>query len=165
MSQYIASLPSDGRKDVQAYFENFYKVSDNPEAHEEYSKLFTENAKVILGPNTANGRSGTSTCFDPVLSPIRCLHMRVEIVKMRHGMWEKVASRSHKPGKIYSFGADADDVMLDGTVDFVLKDGKKAGFEWGGRAHFTKEDEGLKMDFYQVYFVSLEISNGVRCYY
>ena len=101
----------------------------------------------------------------PALQPGSCLLLHAEIVKMRHGMWEKVASRSHKPGKIYSFGADADDVMLDGTVDFVLKDGKKAGFEWGGRAHFTKEDEGLKMDFYQVYFVSLEISNGVRCYY
>ena len=78
----------------------------------------------------------------------------VEIVKTRVGMWEKVAKRSHKPIQIYAFGAGSDDVMLHGTVDYVLKDDKKASSSWGAKAHFVKEDGELKMDFYQVFLVS-----------
>jgi hypothetical protein len=75
---------------------------------------------------------------------------------MRHGMWEKVASRSHKPSMIYPFGKGGDDVMLHGTVDYELKDGKRAeGIEWAARARFGTEDGNLKMVFYQVYLVSL----------
>lgn len=74
---------------------------------------------------------------------------------MRHGMWEKVAKRSHKPSKIYSFGKDNHDVMLHGTVDYELKDGKHAeGIEWAARARFASGDGSLKMEFYQVYLVS-----------
>jgi hypothetical protein len=69
-------------------------------------------------------------------------------------MWEKVAKRSHKPIQIYPFGAGSDDVMLHGTVDYVLKDDKKTSTSWGAKAHFTKEDGELKMDFYQVFLVS-----------
>ena len=77
---------------------------------------------------------------------------------MRHGMWDKVAKRSHKPSMIYSFGKDSYDVMLHGTVDYELKDGKKAeGIEWSARARFAAEDGGLKMEFYQVYLVCLRL--------
>ena len=69
-------------------------------------------------------------------------------------MWEKVAKRSHKPVQIYAFGAGSDDVMLHGTVEYVLKDSKKASSSWGAKAHFVKEDSELKMDFYQVFLVS-----------
>lgn len=75
---------------------------------------------------------------------------------MRHGMWEKVASRSHKPAKIYSFGPGSDEVMLYGTVDYELKDGKKTSdIEWAARAQFTSADGQLKMSFYQVYLVCI----------
>lgn len=70
---------------------------------------------------------------------------------MRHGMWEKVAVRSHKPSRIFAFEFGSDDVMLHGTVDYELKDGKKTSTVWGAKAHFTKEDGVLKMDEYQVY--------------
>jgi hypothetical protein len=73
---------------------------------------------------------------------------------MRQGMWEKVAKRSHKPSKIYSFGKDSYDVMIHGTVDYELKDGKRAeDIEWAARARFAGEGGSLKMEFYQVYLV------------
>lgn len=72
---------------------------------------------------------------------------------MRHGMWEKVAKRSHRPQQLYSFGASSDDIMLFGTVDYVLKDGKGTTVEWAARAHFSKAEGELKMDYYQVYLV------------
>lgn len=87
---------------------------------------------------------------------------------MRHGMWEKVSRRSHKPSMIYSFGQGNDDVMLHGTVDFDLKDGKSAqGITWAARARFGAENGSLKMTFYQVYLVSSEIpkhGSGAPCF-
>jgi len=41
-------------------------------------------------------------------------------------MWEKVASRLHNPLKIFPFGENVNEVMLYGTVAYVLKDGRKA---------------------------------------
>lgn len=69
-------------------------------------------------------------------------------------MWEKVAKRSHKPQQLYAFGSGSDDIMLYGTVDYELKDGKETNVEWAARAHFTNAEGELKMDFYQVYLVS-----------
>lgn len=79
-------------------------------------------------------------------------------------MWEKVAKRSHTPKKIYPFGPGSDEVMLFGTVDYELKDGKKASVDWSARAHFAQEDGELKMDFYQVYLVGFPgyLRRGLR---
>ncbi len=74
---------------------------------------------------------------------------------MRHGMWEKVAKRSHKPAQLYAFGSGSDDIMLYGTVDYTLKDGRGTTVDWSARAHFSQVGGELKMDFYQVYLVSL----------
>lgn len=68
-------------------------------------------------------------------------------------MWEKVARRSHKPAKVFPFGSGSNDVMLYGTVDYELKDGKGTSVDWAARAHFVEEAGSLKMDFYQVYLV------------
>lgn len=77
---------------------------------------------------------------------------------MRHGMWEKVAKRSHKPAMIYSFGEGSYDVMLHGTVDYELKDGKRAeGIEWAARAKLAAENGSLRMSFYQVYLVCITV--------
>ena len=80
--------------------------------------------------------------------------MPTEILKFRTGMWEKVAKRSHKPTQIYAFGAGSDDVMLHGTVGYVLKDDKSTETTWAAKAHLTNEDGELRMDFYQVFLVS-----------
>lgn len=45
--------------------------------------------------------------------------------------------------------------MLYGTVDYGLKDGKTASVDWAARARLEKEDEAVKMSFYQVYLVGL----------
>lgn len=66
-------------------------------------------------------------------------------------MWEKVATRKHKPIKVFPFGPNADEVMLYGTVDYGKKDGTSATVDWSARAHLLKDDSEMKMDFYQVY--------------
>lgn len=71
-------------------------------------------------------------------------------------MWEKVAKRSHVPKQLFGLGKGSEqEVMLYGTVDYTLKDGRGTTVDWSARAHFVKkEGEELKMDFYQVYLVS-----------
>lgn len=72
-------------------------------------------------------------------------------------MWEKVAKRSHVPKQLFGLGKGSEqEVMLYGTVDYTLKDGRGTTVDWSARAHFVKkEGEELKMDFYQVYLVSV----------
>lgn len=70
-------------------------------------------------------------------------------------MWEKVASRKHKAVKIFPFGPNSDEVMLYGTVQYGLKAGGESGIDWAARAHLVKDGGRVKMDFYQVYLVSI----------
>ncbi|KAI7544117.1 hypothetical protein KC331_g6995 [Hortaea werneckii] len=142
MSQYQAQVPKGDlvKPEIHKYFESFYTISDTPDIHQEYSEQFTQNAKLIMASKEAQGRN--------------------EILQIRIGMWEKVAKRSHKPVKIFPFGAGSDEVMLFGTVDYELKDGKKASVDWAARAHFAQEDGALKMDFYQVYLDTAAMSKA-----
>jgi hypothetical protein len=75
MSQYTASVPSDGqvKPEIRSFFEEFYKVSDTPDALEKYADQFTKGGKLIMGPNEVNGRDGTwPTSAPSSLSGIRC---------------------------------------------------------------------------------------------
>ena len=78
-----------------------------------------------------------------------------EILALRKGMWEKVASRKHKAIKIFPFGTSSDEAMLYGTVQYGLKAGGESGLDWAARAHLVKDGGRVKMDFYQVYLVSM----------
>lgn len=66
-------------------------------------------------------------------------------------MWEKVQQRTHTPVKVFPFGSNSNEVMLYGTVDYVLKTGATASVDWSARATLTKEEGPVKMDYYQVY--------------
>jgi hypothetical protein len=77
-----------------------------------------------------------------------------EILALRYSMWQKVSSRKHTPMKIFPFGPSSDEIMLYGTVDYVLKDGGEAKLDWSARAHLVEEGGMVRMDFYQVYLVS-----------
>lgn len=74
---------------------------------------------------------------------------------MREIMAETVATRKHTPIKIFPFGSDSQEAMLYGNVDYMLKNGKQATVDWAARAHLVKAEGGVKMDFYQVYIVSI----------
>ncbi|GAB7365479.1 hypothetical protein MBLNU230_g6552t1 [Neophaeotheca triangularis] len=138
MSQYQATLPSDNsvKPEIAKYFETFYKISDTPDAHDLYTEQFTKDATLIMATSVSKGSD--------------------EILTKRKSMWEKVSARSHKPIKIFPFPSSSsgggEEVMLYGTVDYVLKDGgKNVSVDWAARAHLVEQAAELKMDFYQVY--------------
>lgn len=62
MSHHQAEVPADGsvKQDVRAFFEQFYLLSDTPEAHQEYANQFTENGVLIMIGDRRNGRQGWS---------------------------------------------------------------------------------------------------------
>ena len=69
MSQYTASVPSDGavKPEIKAFFEKFYAVSDTPDGHEQYADMFTNDGTLIMGPNKTQGRDSKlhiNTTFD-----------------------------------------------------------------------------------------------------
>ncbi|GIZ40085.1 hypothetical protein CKM354_000343900 [Cercospora kikuchii] len=142
MSQYSTSVPADGtvKPEIRSFFENFYAISDTPDGHERYADQFTNDGVLIMASNKVQGRDS--------------------IIKMRHGMWEKVAKRSHKPAQLYAFGSGSDDIMLYGAVDYTLKDGRGTTVDWSARAHFSQVGGELKMDFYQVYLDTAAMANA-----
>lgn len=152
MSQYSASVPADGavKPEIKTFFEKFYAVSDTPDGHEKYADFFTKDGVLIMASNKVEGRD---SMFSLPSSTRSILTLFVDIIKMRHGMWEKVAKRSHKPAQLYAFGSGSNDIMLYGTVDYTLKDGRSTVVEWSARAHFIQDDGDLKMRFYQVFLV------------
>lgn len=139
MSTYVGETPSltiDPR--IPKFFETFYATSDNPsdEAHQDYVNSFTKNAKFVMGSRTAEGTD--------------------QIQELRKGMWSgPIQKRKHTLKKIFPFGDNSNEVMLYGTVDYVLKNGKSLTVDWAGRALMMEEKGKLKMGLYQVYLVSV----------
>jgi len=139
---YQAQTPPGIQLDsgITQFFEDFYKTSDTPDAHEKYANSFTKDATLVMVSKKGVGRD--------------------EILEIRKGMWAAVSSRLHSPLKIFPFGKASDEVMLFGTVAFTLKDGRKSNVEWAARAKLVKEGEEWKMGFYQVYLDSAAMQNA-----
>ncbi|PWY72382.1 hypothetical protein BO70DRAFT_364915 [Aspergillus heteromorphus CBS 117.55] len=132
MSYQIASSPALSpatSASMIAFLENFYRTSDTENLHETYVDSFTDDATLIMGSKVARGKD--------------------EILPLRHGLWTHVLSRKHFPERVY-FGADRE-LMLHGTVRYVLKADPDTEVEvpWAGRVVFDEKVE--KMRFYQVY--------------
>ncbi|UPX12900.1 uncharacterized protein EKO05_0003433 [Ascochyta rabiei] len=132
MSAYASEYPPvEFETAYKRFFEEFYATSDTPDAHEKYVENFTQNATLVMASKKAQGSD--------------------EILALRKGMWEKVASRKHKAIKIFPFGPNSNEAMLYGTVQYGLKAGGESGLEWAARAHLVRDAGKVKMDFYQVY--------------
>ncbi|KAI5210264.1 hypothetical protein E4T38_02040 [Aureobasidium subglaciale] len=149
MSSYTSEYPADDEFDpaYKAFFESFYETSDTPDAHERYSKQFTQDATLIMASKKVQGREGVylySKLPDMSLSLIWS-----EILSLRKGMWEKVNKRKHTAVKVFPFGPSSNEVMLYGIVEYVLKDGREASVDWAARANLVKEDGTVMMNFYQ----------------
>lgn len=60
-SQYIPEVPSIPLDpSIPQFFENFYKMSDTPDAHDEYVRNFTDEATLIMASTKAVGKEGLS---------------------------------------------------------------------------------------------------------
>jgi len=55
-SQYPPSIQVDDG--IKAFFEEFYKTSDTPDAHEKYAESFTEDATLVMASKRGVGREG-----------------------------------------------------------------------------------------------------------
>lgn len=64
MSQYKAQSPDTGIDPAVAqYYEAFYKISDTPDAHAEYSQQFTKDATLIMASKKVQGTEGMLFVF------------------------------------------------------------------------------------------------------
>jgi len=137
-SQYPTGVQIDGG--IKAFFEEFYRTTDRPDALEEYADAFTDDATFILASNKGVGREA--------------------ILQIRKGMWTAVSARLHYPIKIFPFGSGSKEVMIYGTLDYTLKDGRKVEVEWAAKVELVQEAGKWKMEFYQVYTDTAAIKNA-----
>jgi hypothetical protein len=114
---------------IKAFFEEFYKTSDTPDAHEKYADSFTKDATIIVASKKAVGSEGMISMFS---FKYNYLIFLLDILQLRKGMWTTIASRLHTPHKIFPFGSGSNEVMLYGNVVYTLKDGRKADVSWLG---------------------------------
>ncbi|KAA8644662.1 uncharacterized protein ATNIH1004_008868 [Aspergillus tanneri] len=127
---YDPSLAPPNTAAMISFMESFYATSDTESKHDVYVDSFTPDGTLIMGSKVANGSS--------------------EILTLRQSLWTHVASRKHFLSRIYFGGPN--ELMLHGTVKYVLKADPSAEVEvpWAGRVVF--DEKVLKMRFYQVYF-------------
>lgn len=83
------------------------------------------------------------------------LSFSIYILAIRKAGWEGVARKVHKVDKIFPFGPDSLEFLLYGSVEYFYNDGKFALSEWAGRVCLVKVEEDLKIEYYQVYMVSM----------
>jgi hypothetical protein len=59
-SNYISDYPVDIKIDegIRWFFEEFYKISDTPDAHELYTQQFTKEAVLIMASKRCEGSEG-----------------------------------------------------------------------------------------------------------
>ncbi|CAH0044378.1 unnamed protein product [Clonostachys solani] len=139
-SEYPSGLTTD--PEIVQFFEDFYKTSDTPGAHDQYVDLFAKDATFILASKHCVGHDDGSITKN-----------QAEITTTRHGMWTAVASRKHSIPKIFPFGNGTNEFMLYGSVALGLKNGAEAEVDWAARAEVLKSpsDGKWRMSFYQVY--------------
>ncbi|KAH8173619.1 hypothetical protein LIA77_07874 [Sarocladium implicatum] len=67
-------------------------------------------------------------------------------------MWTAVVARNHTVFRVYASPNDPSDFMLEGEVEYELKDGSKQLVDWAGRAKLVQSSSGQwQFEHYQVY--------------
>lgn len=57
-------------------------------------------------------------------------------------MWDAVVARNHSVFHVYPSQTDAKEFMLEGNVEYELKDGSKQMIDWAGSAIVAKSASG-----------------------
>lgn len=127
---------------IVQFFEDFYKLSDTPDAHDEYVDQFTKDATLVMASKKGVGSE--------------------EILAIRKGLWAAISERLHSPTKVFPFGdgEGVDEVMLYGTVAFKFKDGRRNEIGWSARANLVQDEGRWKMKYYQVYLDTAAMQNA-----
>ncbi|KPI41928.1 uncharacterized protein AB675_5311 [Cyphellophora attinorum] len=145
MSTYKGSTPSTIDPRIVDFYAEFYRISDDPseQSHTAYADSVTKDGTLIMGLKKAQG-------YD-------------EILELRKGLWSgPVKTRKHTLKQIFPFGEGSKEVMLHGSVDYGLKNGKDVNVEWAGRAVLVEDGGKLKMREYQVYLDSAPVVNAMK---
>lgn len=94
MSSYKSDYPSvDFDPAYKAFFEQFYQISDTPDAHEIYAEQFSKSARLVMASRTVNGRAGTY-----VLRVSSCRVMLAHSCRQRTNIFP---DRDSRPSKGY----------------------------------------------------------------
>ncbi|PSS03809.1 hypothetical protein BD289DRAFT_420254 [Coniella lustricola] len=170
MANYEPEYPANIAVDagIKNFITNFYTVSDTFGQNREWADFYCDDATLIMEKKEAIGKDGILSSFllcfflpGVVLWTKKC---SLDILKVREGMWEKVAARKHTVFKVFpaSFGNtgahggnEEVELMLYGSVVYKFKgeEGQEGGADWAGYAKLFKSGAGgeWKFAYYRVY--------------
>jgi hypothetical protein len=76
-SEYPPGVQIDD--DIKAFFEEFYKTSDTPDAHDKYADSFTRDATLVVASKKGVGREGKDANYllPKLLKPLLILSLTV----------------------------------------------------------------------------------------
>ncbi|GAA6007593.1 hypothetical protein JCM10207_006397 [Rhodosporidiobolus poonsookiae] len=124
-----------------SFVESFYRVSDQPDAVDDYLSFLTDDVHFVMGLNAVQGAGA--------------------VRKIRETMWGGVATRRHKPELVVA-SEDGKIFMLHGTVDYGLRNGKTVdNVGWAAKMEFAEGSE-LKMKRYQVWLDGTPLSTALK---
>lgn len=73
MSSYVFEYPNVNFDPAfKSFYEDFYLISDTPDAHEKYVQQFTQDATLIMASKTAKGHDGVSSIFTNCIYSLGC---------------------------------------------------------------------------------------------
>ncbi|KAI8711464.1 hypothetical protein NCS52_01409800 [Fusarium sp. LHS14.1] len=117
---------------VRKLLDVLFAAADDTTRTAEWLACFSDDAKIWRNGKPSNGRT--------------------EIEGMIANSWDKVASRDHRPAKIFAFSKDSLDVMIDGTTVYNWQDGSSKTGVWACRVEFKEVEGALKISGYHVVF-------------
>lgn len=71
MSFYVSEYPNvDFDPALKRFYEEFYSISDTPDAHENYVQQFTKDATLIMASKIAKGHESSLFAFYIYVCPL-----------------------------------------------------------------------------------------------
>ncbi|KAF4984455.1 hypothetical protein FZEAL_356 [Fusarium zealandicum] len=123
-------------KDLRDFVTNFYRLSDKAEDNQNWVDSFTQDARVQIGADKAQGSQ--------------------EISDFRTRMWAHVQERKHTvlkvfPGRFTKPDGSERECMLLGEANFLTRDGRSIEAQWSAHAVVSKVQDQWRFAQYRVW--------------
>lgn len=129
MTTYSCQFLAESVEKLSSFLTKFYKTSDTkPLGKDPYVDFFTPDAQVFIGPTEVCGTD--------------------EIAEMRRNIWTSVVKRHHEFQDVAHITET--EVMVTGTVEYGLVNGKRVNSLWAAKLVFESPDY-KRMAYYRVY--------------